>query len=410
DLLIEALGREDVLHLHGSLQNVGAMVVRINQVGRGLESSFRLSIRNLVRGRVLCVLGYSGNDLDVAAAIAAARPAAILWLARNDGDTAWRNMPRFGAEAAPIIAAVGDLQRLARGLRPAAVPAGRAVRSERAARARETRMANRWAATLTRAERLCSVASLLYAAEEYARAAEVAGLAAAATRDRQLKAVALNLAAAARSVEGRYDDAIAAARRVAEAADMPHFERAAALSALANACLYRDDYDAPAAARYARQALRELGRVPRSAVPEERLRVVRGSTYNRLGLALQFAGKPREAAAYLQRSVRERQATGDLKGIATSAANLSLAHYAARDHRRAAYWRRVAMNLLDKYGFVFEKAYLLRRWGALAEEQGRRRQAIGLVRRALALYESIPTAKFGQDFTRRILRNLGVTP
>lgn len=264
--------------------------------------------------------------------------------------------------------------------------------------------------TRPRYRSIARFAWLLYAIEVYARAADLALLAATVTRDRHLKAVALNLVAAARSVEGRYDDAIAAAERVAAAARMPPFERAAALSALANAWLYRDDYDARVVAQYARQALRELARVPRGAVPEERLRVVRGSIDNRLGLALQFAGRPREAATYLRRSIRERQAVGDLKGVATSASNLSLAYYAARDHRRAAYWRRVAMNLLDKYGFAFEKAYLLRRWGVLAEEQGRRSQAIRLVRRALALYDSIPTAKFGQQFTRRILRNFGVAP
>ena len=411
DLLIEHFGRRDVVHLHGSLDDVERMVVRINQVGRGIEHTLRREVRTLVRGRVLCVLGYSGNDLDVAAAVVAARPSAILWLTRNELDSAWGNMTRFvSGGPSTITAAIGDLDLLAR--RVGAVPpaAGRGL-SERQARTRETRFARQWGRTLTQGERLCAVAALLYSAEDYARAGDTAIRAAAASaRDRSLKALALNIVAAARSIEGRYDEAIAAARRTVDSSGVPAFERATAFSALANAWLYRDDYDAGVAARYARRALREIQRVPLGTVSEERLRVVRGSIYNRLGLALEFVGAPREAAKYLRLSVTDRRAGGDLKGLATSASNLSLAHYAARDYSRAAYWRRVAMNLLEKYGLAFEQAYLLRRWGVLAEEQGRRSQGIKLVRRALNLYESIPTAKFGQRHTRQILRNFGVTP
>lgn len=407
DLLLEESGAADVIHIHGSLADPKTMVVRINQVGRGLDPRLRAQIRRTVHGRVLCVLGYSGNDLDVATAITATRPAAILWLTRDTEDRAWSNMQRFVAGHTPIVATIGELGRLSRALVPGRAPA-QPQRSEAAAREYERRAAARWASTLTKSERICATAAVLYAIEEYARAGDLGHLAASSTRDKRKKAVALNIAAAARSVEGHYVKAIAAARRVADDAGMPPYERAAALSALSNAYLYQDRFDAPAAVEAARAALRELARTRASTSGREQLRALRGSTYSRLGLALEFSGHLREAVACLKRSIDERRAIGDLKGLATSASNLSLAYYKLDDHRRAAYWRRVALDLLDRYGFAFEKAYLLRRWGALAHAKGRRAPAIALVREALAIYDSIPTAKFGQRHTRQILQNFGV--
>ena len=55
----------EVIHLHGSVRSPSSLVVRLNQVGRGLGRPVVQQIRSMLEGRRLWVFGYSGADRDV---------------------------------------------------------------------------------------------------------------------------------------------------------------------------------------------------------------------------------------------------------------------------------------------------------------------------------------------------------
>jgi hypothetical protein len=117
DLLIDSqsTARNATTHLHGALDRPETMVTRINQVGRGLEGKLQHTVAQQISGKVLCVLGYSGADNDIWAAVQASRVARILWLVRKIGDQAQNNLQRFGQKH-PVQFAVTDLRVFFEGL------------------------------------------------------------------------------------------------------------------------------------------------------------------------------------------------------------------------------------------------------------------------------------------------------
>lgn len=83
--------RNEVLFkIHGSIDDAASLALTIDQVGAGLGPERSRSLRALLRGRVVLVLGYSGNDqLDILPVLRAAGYNRIIWIV-HDSAAGWR--------------------------------------------------------------------------------------------------------------------------------------------------------------------------------------------------------------------------------------------------------------------------------------------------------------------------------
>ncbi|MGH2911748.1 MAG: SIR2 family protein [Solirubrobacteraceae bacterium] len=109
DLLIEAAARQqgvrsDVLHLHGDWRHPGSVVALISQYVVGLKRRIRDRLLEIVRGREVLVLGYSGRDRDVMPYLAEA------------GHVRWRHYVDGRACSQPLSAELLNLMRARPGL------------------------------------------------------------------------------------------------------------------------------------------------------------------------------------------------------------------------------------------------------------------------------------------------------
>ena len=407
DMLLEAVDPSiDVLHLHGELSTPGVMVVRITQVGRGLEAALQREFSAAVRGRTLCVLGYSGNDHDIAAACRIGGPSRVLWLMRDRRDYGWENIERFISPKMDVVAAAGDINELGAllGYPPAPSPSPRAIEQRR-------RRASKAAASrLTLAERMACLAEISYAIDEYEQAAALARRGLRATRNPNLAAVLRSVAANALKVGGFWDAAIAAVLPIVRLprGKVAPYEYAVARNALGTVWLEREDYDMKKALPEFRSALAALDRVViTDDVARERVHLLRGKIHNNIGVALEFSGKPDQAAHHYRRSHEEKLRTGDLMGQSQALIGLGLLQYSQRDFARARRTLRKAASIYERYDFPFQKAYVLRRLGTMQAERKRRASALGSLHEALRIYESIPTARFGRELTAKLIAKLG---
>lgn len=402
DRLLEAAGAPHVHHLHGDLADPEVMVTRITQVGRGLTREMEQQFSAAARGRTVCVIGYSGNDHDIATACQRSRAKKVMWLARNVKDVAWQNMGRFVPPGAPLVAASGDVNELGRllGAPPASGRAGGSVDQRR------RRLARAAADQLTHAERFACLAEICFAIEEYAEAAALAQRGLRTTRSLDLSALLRSVAANSLKVNGRFDEAAAILHPITRLprTRVAPYEYAAAQNALGTVWMEREKYNAAKALRAFRSALSALEHVVvDDDVSRERTALLRGRLHNNIGLALDFSARSREAVEHFKLSLDEKLTTGDLMGQSQALINLGLAYYAMRDFARAQRTLRKAATIYEQYGFVFQKAYALRRRGTIAGDQGRRGQARNLLREALAIYDTIPTAIFGRHLTRELI-------
>lgn len=70
--------------IHGSIDNPASLALTIDQVGAGLGPERTRSLHKVIRGRVVLVLGYSGNDqLDILPALRAGPYDRIVWLVHD---------------------------------------------------------------------------------------------------------------------------------------------------------------------------------------------------------------------------------------------------------------------------------------------------------------------------------------
>lgn len=407
DLLLEAAAPGTAaLHLHGDVGTPTVMAVRITQVGRGLHDSLQNEFARIVRGRTLCVLGYSGNDHDIAIACRLARPRKLMWLARNAADPAWSNMKRFVRPGVRVVAAEGDInavgQALGWPLTGSRSRVGVLKARKRVARAASDR--------LTVAERLACLAEISFAIEEYAEAASLAGRGLRVTRNPNIAALLRSVAANALKVNGRFDEAVAVMKpitRLSQSKVAP-YEYAVAQNALGTVWLERENYDTSKALHAFRLALTALNRViVKDPVGHERVRLLRGRIHNNIGLALDFSDNRGKAAYHFRRSLEEKRRTGDLMGQAQALINLGLVHYAKCEFARARRILQKAAAIYEQYGFLFQKAYALRRLGTIAGDQGRRCQALERLHEALKVYEMIPSAEFGRQLTNELIVKYG---
>lgn len=80
DTLLELAGANEVIHLHGSVDDPDTLVTTISQYQSGLPSPTQDKLRRALHRKRLLVAGYSGRDRDVLPLITMFQPESITWL------------------------------------------------------------------------------------------------------------------------------------------------------------------------------------------------------------------------------------------------------------------------------------------------------------------------------------------
>jgi tetratricopeptide (TPR) repeat protein len=112
DLLLEEAGRrvgrsQQVLHIHGQVDDPGSIVTLLSQYVEGLPTPTARALTTAVAGRRLIVLGYSGRDRDVMPLLAVAR--SITWVQHK---VRGRGQPKLATEVEILRAQLGARFRL----------------------------------------------------------------------------------------------------------------------------------------------------------------------------------------------------------------------------------------------------------------------------------------------------------
>lgn len=80
--------------IHGSIDDPASLALTIEQVGAGLGPERSRTLNKLVRGRILLVLGYSGNDqLDILPVLRSAGYERVVWIVHDSTGGGGRSKP-----------------------------------------------------------------------------------------------------------------------------------------------------------------------------------------------------------------------------------------------------------------------------------------------------------------------------
>lgn len=390
-----------VLHLHGELADPRQMVIRLHQVGKGLSPALLREAGGTLAGRVLCVLGYSGNDEDVRQLLREYRPREILWLVRNQYDPARNNLQRFFVDFNLSIAQ-GSLSHFVSML--AEMKGWRFARHKITTRS-PSLVPNNWHDGLTPRERYMALSEALLEVRQYAAAARVAlkggGQCPATERPSWFyveAAEAYRILANAPQALKQAHHAVRLARRYGD-----YWDRAAALNALGLAHLEKPKSNASLSRVYLRRAKASLLQSD-SANWSERVIGFAARLYNNLGLVEMELGAEKPARVAFSRSLRLKRRIGDLSGEGTTAANMAILNAQHGRKSAATRWRRRAIFLIKRYDQQFRAAYLYRRMGGAYCANGELRRGLAELNEALRISREVLKNKFETKLTLEAIK------
>jgi len=403
DTLIEQQQTQSkpIIHLHGDLVNRKEMVVRIQQVGRGLSRVVEQSAGRLIRHRALCVLGYSGSDEDIRALLRQYRPTQTFWLVRQGDRFVAENLERSFSYL-NVVAARGDLAVLTRKW-AAAIRCSARVRTKKTA---GTNPSDLWRGILTWEDRCAGISELMFDLEQYRVAAQVALLGYRKCRHGERASWFLAQAADAYKILGDTPAALTHAKRALAAAKRDLWDSALALNVRGLAYLEQHKTNPARALPFFRRAAKAISTALRQRHPPEtgeRMRSFAALVFNNVGLASMQLGKDSVAERAFLKSVKLKEKNGDLIGIATTSANLARLNYRRKKHAAAHKWKRRSLYLVERYDRKFTKAYLLRSLGGLACQQGRVQQGLKSLHEALEIYRDLLGDGLGSQLTKEII-------
>jgi tetratricopeptide (TPR) repeat protein len=407
DMLIES-GYDDqsrTVHLHGALDRPNTMVVRINQVGRGLEGKFQKVVRRQLSGMTLCVLGYSGADNDIFMTVRTSRVTRILWLIRKRDDQAWRNLQRFGRKH-QVQVAIADLRVLFRKLAKARFRSKARASVDEAERRRSIKG---WLQGTRLVDRYACLSEVFFEIEDYRRAADISQEAFKVAQGTELAGWFRIQAAEAHKILGNFGRATRFARQAIQLNRRigDPFDVAGSYNIFGLIQTEKAKPDLTRAKRALKKAISVIQTIDLTKCTRqrcERIRNFHARALNNLGLAFSYANQIDRAVSTYQRSLAIKRDLGDLLGIAITSANISLAYLRGRKLRLASKWRERALELMDRYELGFQKAYLLRQTGVITCEHGDLMNGHDYLRRALKVYAELRQTPFGQKLTEQALK------
>jgi len=412
DLLIEkhiSIKIENIIHLHGSLNDHSQMMIRINQVGRGLDSNLKKIAIDEFNGKNLYVCGYSGNDKDIIDTINSCNPRKINWIVRSKNDSfvlsnIKRLHPRLDINIVECdlidlfqdleVHFYGNKQNLAVAVNPKKLITDRLV----------------YLQTISKKINLSKIyacyGKVLFDLGEYKTASDV-----------YINAVKSNLckgihnkywfyveAANCKRIIGEFNKGINYLTSVINNHNSVNY--LSILSASYNVygliILEKDNPEPFDAVKYFSKAIDTIDKFSKTTEGskwEEGIKIFQGKIYNNLGLAFENANDFSSSLINYKKSLNIKKINGDLIGISQTSANIAILYYKLEKHKRSYYWKKTVVNIADKYQLFYQKAYLFRRIGSISCEQGRTKYGLKLLQEALDILTNLEGADFDIKLT-----------
>ena len=371
-----------VTHLHGSVDRPRGLIVRLNQVGRGLAVSQRGLLRRRLRNKTLLVVGYSGTDLDIMSELRTSGMRQVVWLLRPGSRDATKANASTLKEVVTTRFVSADILAF---FRQIAIALGLSVGAPCMC-ASHPMKPNRDAILSDASEsvsfcrRIGVAHNILFRIGCFEAAAQTAlrAIRDGAGENADEQAWLLNGAADAYRCVGRTMYSTRCAQRALRLCPSAHsYYRAGSWNLLG---LARSDtrrtrpQDASFAIKAFRKSLELLreGRRPQlRSVSAEVFRNFVARVHNNLGLALAEARQYGEAMEQYRRSLTMKRRLGDTVGIVTTLLNLVKAgHRVGYRWNRLTRWTKEADRLIGKYTLVSQRLYYLRVVGAIRCETG----------------------------------------
>ncbi len=416
DLLIEkhiTTYKHIITHLHGSLDNYSQMIIRINQVGRGLENNLKTILARSIEGQTLYVFGYSGNDKDIIDAISMCKPRRIIWIVRSCNDSfVLSNIKRIRTNA-DIIISECDLNTLFMDL------SNQFLLSTSISNESETKkiLINRksyvenLSKKISLAKKFACYGKVLFDLHEYNLSSNV--YVDAANKDLHdgvhSKYWFYAEAANCMRVTGDFSKGIEYAERVIQ--DKKSVNFLSSLSASYNVygliLLEKDHPEPQQAIQYFSKAIKTLEKFrnsPGGASWKEGIKIFQGRFYNNLGLAFETANDFSKSIENYKKSLSLKKETGDLEGISQTSANIAILYYKYKKFSNSGYWKKYVLELSEKYQLYYQIAYLYRRIGTLSCEQGRKKYGIDLLRKSMDTLAKLEDAAFDIGLVKKALK------
>lgn len=406
--------RERIIHLHGSLYNISQIMVRINQVGRGIEASIRMPLITLTDENSLYVLGYSGNDKDIIDAINNCNFKKIIWFVRNtDSNRLLKNISQLNKNNSCYVVKA-DLKDLFKDLSShfeidcsEYEYSGDLINYKK----QKYEILNNWSQQISIPERFACMGKLFFELEEYDLAAKVFIHAVHNNYVNEIHSKSWFYVEAANCMRiiGNFDKGFEYATQAIETQSL-----VSQLSVLAGSYniigllfLEKEQPEPKEAMLYFKDAINTLDQFIMTTEADawkEEINVFFGRILNNLGLAYHTAGDFNLALMHYKKSLIYKKRAGDLIGIAQTSINICKTNYKCHNYRKFYYWRNKAIALIEKYQLDYQKAYLLREIGAINCEQGKVKSGLKMLRAALILYNSMENVTFDKELTIGIIK------
>ncbi len=410
DQLLEAysINKGKIIYLHGSLNDLSKMMIRINQVGKGLDLAFKKRFISNTKNKSIYVFGYSGNDKDIIDALNTCKCKEIIWFVRNKrNQNVLNNLSRISDKYILKIVEC-NLNTLFKDISKHFKwpKVQRQIISSLILKKRRTSLINRLSNDIKLVEKYAAIGKILFDLEMYKVSSEAYLDAAKNTNDKGIhnKYWFYIEAAYSMHVMGEFKNVFKYARRVIDAKGSRNY-----LNTLSTAYnmlgLYYLEQRKPKpkkAIPYFNKALVELTKFKNS--PEgkqwlEGINIFFGRIYNNLGLAYETLDDFDAAMYHYKKSLKYKNKVGDLISICQSYINISILLYKFGKSKRYYYFKKKAEFLVDHYSLKHHHAYFLRRIGVISCENGHINRGLLFLNKAMSLYQNIKDTHFDRKLT-----------
>ncbi len=414
DMLIENSPNTNVTveHLHGAINKPNEMTTRIYQVGRGIPRREINKFKKINDSKILCVIGYSGNDKDIAALINGTKFNTILWLVKDLKDE-WtiNNINRINNHNTCVFK--NDLNYFFKDfIKQFKIPITKSMQSTLP---EKKVVPIKKYAPISFVEALRCIQSVFYILGDYKEALAISSEALKnkkiflSPRDKiwfhqitadNITCIGSDFSKAVKHIKHAINISIA---------EKSYLDLAESYNALGNIYVQRNKSDSKLALDALRQAKKYCQMIKTKALSQlkrDQVNVLFGKIYNNIGLCYDNDSNYPKAIDSYQKSIAYKKTAGNITAVAVTGANLSLSYRSLNQNRKSNYWKQQAEEIFKLYGLFYRLGYLYREFGIRTNDKYRTTR-LKYLNEALKIYTSnVPNAEFDIKLTLNYIQKV----
>jgi tetratricopeptide (TPR) repeat protein len=395
DELIEKYTAEkkSIVHLHGQLNNIANMIIRINQVGKGLNSYLQKQFKEDNARKSLIVLGYSGNDKDIIDIFNSTDFNSIFWVAKNANEERLRKNLSQIKNQKNLTVIEANLTELFNELQTR-LNLKYEANDDIVTNFDQTIYLKEWSAEMTSSEKYSFIEKLFFDLDDYEHSLHFTKKAIQKKifDDIRTKSWFFNEAAYTSRNMGNFISAMYFINQAIKHRDENYFVIANSFNIKGILLLESIPPKPNESLPFFKKAELNLKKFKpniRIDYREEELIAFLSRIYNNIGLAYANIKNYSAAINYYQKSLRLKRKVGNLDGICITATNICLAYLYSSKKNNYYFWKKKIFFLLDKYGFSFSKAYFYRECGEYFCNQKKIKRGLEYLKIAEKIYLSL---------------------